>query len=242
MPLHACGAWRWICVCSSSAVPACRLSSRTLPTPYVVSTPPWPLGHAGVKGSPNGCRDERYDAVQTGCLEPLARVAHSALVLLSPPGIPGTRHCGAGHLRWCFGRARRSHGCTPARSLEWWGGASQPHSGFAPHGLSAESLGWSECWSHASGLARWEPVRGVSVALPGWPRRAGPTLRNHGASQRVVTRSRRQRWISCHSVIRSAYGYRGGRIYDHSWCWSLCGIFCGLFIYYEPLGGTQNSG
>src|SRR5262249_46253671 len=159
----------------------------------------------------------RYDAVQTDCLEPLARGAHSALVLLSPPGIPGARHCGADPLRWRFGWARRSHGCTPARSLERCGGDAQPHPGLAPHGLSAESLGWSECWSHASGLARWEPVRGVSMALPGWARRAGPTLRDPGTSQRVVTRRWRQRWISCHGVIRSAHGYRSGRIYDHSW-------------------------
>ena len=54
-PLHACGAWRWICACSNSAVPACRSSSRILQTPYAASTQPWHLVHAGVKGSPNGC-------------------------------------------------------------------------------------------------------------------------------------------------------------------------------------------
>ena len=44
------------------------------------------------------------------------------------------------------------------------------------------------------------------------------------------------------TALRSAYGYCGGRVYDHSWCGRLCGLLCGLLTYYEPLVGAQNSG
>src|SRR2546422_8548394 len=55
------------------------------------------------------------------------------------------------------------------------------------------------------------PYTTLFRSLPGWARCAGRELRDPGASQRVVTRRWRQRWLSCHGVIRSAYGYRGGR-------------------------------